>query len=184
MKPRCVDRFVVNGLLTVAFCLFAPWALSYGQEIRRIAPDRFPEMRQDPGQRQQPAAARPALDIDQPFASCETSPSRAACLRTLTGEFRHLLARVLDLIQTRWQLAPDVSEFHRQAWNRSLREADRRFAFMREEECGLLATSEVVQEAELYVARLNCEIRRTLERIELLRVRYGISPEEVRALLR
>ena len=77
-----------------------------------------------------------------------------------------------------------VSEFHRQAWNRSLREADRRFAFMRDEECGLLATSEAIEEAELYVARLHCEIRRTLERVEALRVRYGIPPEEVRALLR
>lgn len=185
MKRKRALRFLVNGLWMVGCCILSPWTMAEGQEVRRIAPDRFPEMRLEHGQRQERmSSAPPALDLDRPLASCYASSSRAACMRTLTSDARRLLGRLLDLIQTRWQLAPDVSEFHRQAWNRSLREADRRFASMREEECGLLALSEESNETELYVVRLSCEIRRTLERVEGLRARYGIPAEEVRALLR
>ena len=52
MKPRWTDRFLVDGLWIMAFCLVVPWTLSHAQEIRRIAPDRFPEMRLGQGLQQ------------------------------------------------------------------------------------------------------------------------------------
>ena len=176
---------LVNHLIVVFISLLALMPNGWAQEIRRIAPERFPEMRieQEP-RRQGREGSRPTLSLDEPLGACHNVVQRALCLRALAGQSGQFLSRVIDAIQGRWQLDEHVSAYHRQAWAKSLREADRRFRFMREGECGLLALSEEHGEPELYLARLGCEIRRNLDRAEALAQRHRLPRDELLALVR
>jgi hypothetical protein len=175
---------LVNHLIVALISFFA-LSSGWAQDIRRISPDRFPEMRiEQDTRRQSPGGSGPALSLEDPLGTCQNAAQRALCLRALASQSSQFLSRVIDAIQGRWQLDESVSVYHRQAWAKSLREADRRFRFMREEECGLLALSEEHGEPELYLARLGCEIRRNLDRAEALAQRHRLSRDELLALVR
>lgn len=69
-----------------------------------------------------------------------------------------------------------VSPYQREAFQRGLREADRRFKALRDHECQALVMSEPSVAGQLYEARLVCQIDRNLERISSLRQRYRLAP--------
>lgn len=148
------------------------------QELRRIAPERFPEMRVETQPTARIPPARPILVLANPLTACRPTGQRTLCLQSLATQSVIRLNGLLQEIEARWTASGDLTEFQKSAWARALKEADRRFRSMREEECGLLALSEPHGESELYTARLVCEIHRNIERIQSLSRRYAVGLEK------
>lgn len=145
------------------------------QTIRRIAPERFPELRlgddSSASQRDHPFE-RPSSD--RPLGSCDRERrdwiyclnATAALAETMLEE---AIAEVEGGLTRRAVPGPQM-----EGWSRALREANQRYRALRNYECQRLALSESDTSGDLYEARLVCMITKTLARVSELRARYRL----------
>lgn len=162
-----------RGCLALLIIIPASAAAS-GPEIRRIAPGQFPEMRLE-------AAPRPATEpveptAERPFGPCSREQSNwIFCLQAAARASDARLGQTVDQIARMLAGNAAFGPFQRQAFERALHEADRRFRALRDHECQALVLSEPDVQGELFEARLTCQIRRNLERIATLVARYRLA---------
>jgi hypothetical protein len=163
---------ICAGVLT----LFSPVNLAQGdQTIRRIAPERFPELRlgddSSAGQRDRPFA-RPGPD--RPLGSCDRERRDwIPCLNATAALAETMLDEAIAEVETGLARRA-VPKPQLDGWGRALKEANQRYRALRNYECQMLALSEPGTSGELYEARLVCTITKTIARIGELRTRYGL----------
>jgi uncharacterized protein YecT (DUF1311 family) len=173
-EPRLMhDRWGALRLAVLINCLTVVGAS--GEEIRRIAPHQFPEMRTDPASRTVSGQVEPSLE--RPFGHCTREQSNwifclQAAARATDSRLDQTVERVAKALATNDAFGP----YQRQAFERALKEADRRFRALRDHECQALALSEPEVRGELFEARLTCQIHRNLERVAALTGRYRLAP--------
>lgn len=167
-----------DAVLRMAIGAMVLSALAWGAEasdVRRIAPERFPELRL-PGD-QRPQVPVIPLSRDRPQGHCDRARSDwIFCLQAAVRTSEALLHETVVTVEGVISLQEGVSPYQRDAFQRGLREADRRFKALRDHECQALVMSEPKVSGQLYEARLMCQIERNLERISILRHRYQVSP--------
>ncbi|WP_439575615.1 lysozyme inhibitor LprI family protein [Phreatobacter sp.] len=146
-----------------------------GTEIRRIAPGQFPEMRLEATPR---TAAEPVEPTpERPFGHCSRDQSNwIFCLQAIARASDSRLDETVDQVAHNLAGNQAFGPFQRQAFERAVREADRRYRALRDHECQALVLSEPDVQGELFEARLTCRIRRNLERITVLQTRYRLAP--------
>lgn len=168
MGARC--RIYVLGVLA----LYA--ARVDASEVRRIAPDRFPELRLQGEERQVAVPTMPPSQ-ERPQAHCERTRSDwIFCLQGSVRTAESMLQETMSRIEGVVGSLEGASPYQREAFQRALREADRRFRALRDHECQALVLSEPKITGQLFEARLLCQIDRNLERIATLRQRYEMPP--------
>lgn len=145
--------------------------------VRRIAPERFPELRLQGDQRPEAVPLLPP-SRERPQGHCDRLKSDwIFCLQATVRMSEVMLQEVLVSVEGVVDRQTGVSPFQREAFQRGLREADRRFRALRDHECQALVMSEPRVTGQLYEARLICQIERNLERITTLRQRYQLTLE-------
>lgn len=150
-------------------------AAASGPEIRRIAPGQFPEMRLEATPRPTTAPVEPTLE--RPFGHCSRDQSNwIFCLQAAARASETRLGETVEQVARTLAGNEAFGPFQRQAFERDLREADRRFRALRDHECQALVLSEPDVQGELFEARLTCQIHRNLERIATLLARYRLAP--------
>lgn len=165
-------RFRIYAFGALALYAFAADA----NEVRRIAPDRFPELRLQ-GEERQAAVSTVPPSRERPQAHCERARSDwIFCLQTVVRTAESLLQETMLTIEGVVGTLEGASPYQREAFQKALREADRRFKALRDHECQALVLSEPKVTGQLFEDRLLCQINRNLERIAILRQRYQIAP--------
>ncbi len=154
--------------------------------MRQIAPQEFAPVYSDPhAPAHKPPAAQAAAAPARPRAQAVPSREKpyGACAPEAAGfvgclpEAATLSDRDVEAAE-RAALAgfahrPDLNPVLADAAAKALRAADEAWRALRERECGELALIENGLTGALYARRLECRIRRDVERAAFLRERYG-----------
>jgi uncharacterized protein YecT (DUF1311 family) len=171
-------------------------AAAEAQEVRQIAPQLFAPVYRDPNApahkpppaptspppakpspsaaASRPPAPAPIPSREKPFGICEPSANDfVVCL----GAALSLADRAVDDAE-RAVLAslggrPGVNPLIAETAARSLKAADDAWRILRDRECNDLPLIEAGLEGSIYERRLRCRLRRDIDRVEFLRVRYG-----------
>lgn len=163
--------FLLAALLCLSFAAGAA-----GQDIRRIAPHQFPEMRTDAPPRTNRGPVEPSLE--RPFGHCTRGQSNwIFCLQAAARASDARLEETIERVARALAADETFNPYQRQAFERALREAGRRFRALRDHECQALALSEPGVSGELFEVRLTCLVHRNLERMATLAARYRLAEE-------
>jgi hypothetical protein len=156
---------------------------------RVIAPDRFqPYLREAPPKPNAPANGGPAPSdqarsaivmptFEHPVGACDPNTHDwLACLElTATLSDRAVEDQVSRLIDS-FEHRTNVDFFARVEAKKALKSAEESFRALRDLECGDLARVERGLVGAYREARLQCRIRRNLERVDMLTTRYAEAP--------
>jgi uncharacterized protein YecT (DUF1311 family) len=156
---------------------------------RVIAPDRFqPNLREAPSKSYAPANGAPALaeqpkaaivlpTFEHPVGTCDPAahdwlPCLEATAKLSDNSVDDEATRLIDSFESR----KNVDFFARVEAKKALKSAQESWRALRDIECGDLAKIERGLVGAYREARLQCRIRRNLERVDMLTTRYAEGP--------
>jgi uncharacterized protein YecT (DUF1311 family) len=154
---------------------------------RMIAPDRFqPNLRETPAKRdmppakgepapaEQPRSAIVMPTFDHPVGACDpTTHDWLACLELTTTLSDHAVDDEVTHLIDSFEHRASVDFFARVKAKKALKSAEESWRALRDSECGDLAKMERGLVGVYHEQRLQCRIRRNLERVDMLTTRYA-----------
>ena len=156
---------------------------------RMIAPDRFqPNLREAPPKHDAPAKGAPAAaeqprtaivmpTFDHPVGACDPNTHDwLACLELTAKLSDDAVDAEVSRLSDSFEHRASVDFFARVEAKKALKSAHESWRALRDIECGDLAKVERGLVGAYRETRLQCRIRRNLERVDMLTTRYGEGP--------
>ncbi len=156
---------------------------------RVIGPDRFqPNLREAPSKPNAPAKGEPASaeppkaaivmpTFEHPVGACEPAAHDwLACLEATAKLSDNAVDDEVSHLIDSFEHRTSIDFFARVEAKKALKSAEQSWQALRDIECGDLARIERGHVGAYREARLQCRIRRNLERVDMLATRYAEGP--------